>query len=280
MPFFDFQSFKILYVYSGAPHPDAPVITFIHGFTASSNIYKSQIEAFRDKYRVIALDLLGHGESSRPLPEVAGKLYHHDGFLQSVMALLHHLNISHTNVVGWSMGTGAALEFAHQYPQMVDRLVLIGASPLFFLPSDEPTFPAFPKSASDALLKSIQTQYSQIYYNFVFGWFPDYTPGDIPPTFIEDALDDAASMSGKIAYGILSQCGVQDFRDRVPQVKTKTLIVQGGKDALIPNDAAKWMYDHLGGQKDWLYYEDQGHVPFLGSNTEKFNSDLEEFLVS
>jgi pimeloyl-ACP methyl ester carboxylesterase len=280
MPFFDFRSFKLFYVDTGAPRPNAPVITFIHGFTASSNVYRNQIEYFRSNFRVVALDLLGHGESSRPLPETAGKLYHHDGFLESVIALLAHLSISQTNVVAWSMGTGAALELARQHPGKVDSLVLIGVSPLFFLPSDELTFPALPKSVSDPLLESIRTQYREVYYNFVFGWFPDYTPGDVPQKHIEDALDDAATLSSKIAHGMLSQCGPEDFRSRIPEVKTRTLIVQGGKDAMIPTDAAKWVYDNLGGKKEWLFYQDQGHAPFLGSNTDNFNADLENFLLS
>lgn len=278
MPFFDFQSFQLFYYDSGSPLPGAPVITFVHGFTASLNVYKNQIQYFSPKYRVIALDLLGHGESSRPDPAIAAQWYTHNGFLESIVALLDYLSIQRTTILGWSMGTGAAMELARRYPERVDNLVLIGASPLFLLPTDEPTFPGIPKSVADAVLESMRTQYREFYYGFVFGWFPDYVAGELPPKYIEDALDDAATMSGKTAYSILSQVGPEDFRDRTSEVKTRALIVQGGKDSTIPTEAARWLYNHLSGEKEWTFYENEGHAPFLGPNTDKFNADLERFL--
>jgi hypothetical protein len=49
--------------------------------------------------------------------------------------------------------------------------------------------------------------------------------------------------------------------------------------ATLPQ-AAQWTYENLGGEKKIIMYEDQGHAPFLGPNSEKFNYDVDYFLQS
>jgi pimeloyl-ACP methyl ester carboxylesterase len=278
MPFFEFKSYKLYYSDSGLP--TGRIITFLHGWTCSSKVYKSQLEYFGRKYRVIALDFLGHGQSDRPHPSVAGDLYSHRGFQNSALALLSHLSIEHTTLIGWSMGCPSAFEIARRYPEKVDNLILIGCTPLFFLPSDDDTFPAIPKSVGENLLETVQTSFPVMYYDLVFGFFPEYTAGDPLLEYIENALDDTASVGGAIASGINRLTGPEDFRSRIPEITTRTLLLHGGKDMATLPQAAQWTYENLGGEKKIIIYEDQGHAPFLGSNSEKFNFDVDCFLQS
>ena len=279
MPFFGFESYKLHYLDSG--DKSSPVITFIHGFTASSKVYTSQTNYFTPKYRVISLDLLGHGDSDQPSPSDVGQLYDHSGFQDSVVTLLSHLSIESTVLVGWSLGAQIAVEIARKWPDKVNSLILVGASPMFFLPSDELTFPAFPKSSADGLLASLNS-FEEIYEGMVFGFFPEYTPGEERvPGYIETQLQDTAKVGGTIAYGILSLVGFADFRSRIPEIKTRTLIIHGGKDGLTPPAAGQWMFDHLGTlDKKFIIYEEAGHAVFLGPTAEQFNKDVESFLES
>jgi pimeloyl-ACP methyl ester carboxylesterase len=278
MPFFDFNSYQLYYSDSGLR--TGRVTTFLHGWTCSSKVYKSQLEHFGRKYRVVALDFLGHGQSDRPHPSIAGDLYSHRGFQDSVLALLTHLSINHTTLVAWSIACPAAFEVARRYPEKVDNLILIGCTPIFFLPTDDETFPAIPKSVGEKNLEIVRTSFPVIYYDLVFGWFPEYTPGGPLPEYVEGVLDDTASVGGAIASGINRLTGPEDFRNRIPEITTRTLLVHGGKDSSTLLAAAQWTYEHLAGEKKIVIYEDQGHAPFLGINTQKFNHDVDGFLQS
>ena len=280
MPFVEFKSNKLHYIDSG--NKSSSVITFIHGWTASSKVYASQIDYFTPKYRVIAIDLLGHGDSDQPSPSEAGQLYNHSGFQDSVVALLAHLSIESTILVGWSLGAQVACEIARKWPDKVSSLILIGASPLFFLATNELTFPAFPKSAAEGLLISLSTSFEEVYQGLVFGFFPEYIPGKKPvPGYIETQLQDTAKVGGTIAHRILSLVGVEDFRSRIPEITTRTLIIHGGKDGLTPPGAGQWMFDHLGtSDKKFILYEEAGHAVFLGPTADQFNKDVEVFLES
>src|SRR6202022_1785782 len=123
MPFFDFHSHKVYYTDSGLP--DVPVLLFIHGWTQSSKCFKKQFDHFRPKYRVIAFDFLGHGESDRPEPVIeglvhAGYEYSPRGYQDSLVALMEHLEIERATLLGWSLGVQVAIEVARQYPEKVD----------------------------------------------------------------------------------------------------------------------------------------------------------------
>ena len=93
-----------------------------------------------------------------------------------MIALLAQLSVESTVLVGWSLGAQIACEIARKWPDKVNTLILVGASPVFFLSSDELTFPAFPKSAAEGLLNSLSTSFDKAYQGLVFGFFPEYTP--------------------------------------------------------------------------------------------------------
>jgi pimeloyl-ACP methyl ester carboxylesterase len=178
------------------------------------------------------------------------------------------------------MACPSAFEVARRYPEKVDNLILIGCTPLFFLPSEDDTFPAVPKSVGEKSLEIVRTSFPEIYYDLVFGWFPEYTPGDPLPEYVESALDDTASVGGAIASGINILTGPEDFRERIPEIVTRTLLVHGSKDTATLPAAAQWTYEHLAGEKKLIMYEDQGHAPFLGLNSQRFNYDVDDFLQS
>jgi pimeloyl-ACP methyl ester carboxylesterase len=277
MPFFEFKGYKLFYTDSD-PSSSLPVLTFIPGWTASHKIYASQIEYFTPHYRVLTLDLLGHGQSSKPIPSKVGDLYNHSGFQDSVLAFLENLNIQKTSLVGWSLGSQIAMEVARRNPAGVENLVLAGASPMFNVPDDTDSFPALPKAVAQGLLTALETQWDGMYAGLVCSFFAEYTPGDEIPGYIQCAIDDAGVMGGEIAGGVMALVGPGDFRSTIGEIKTRTLIIAGGKDHLTPQEAGKWLSSHLGGETKMIVYEQAGHNTFAGPFAKKFNEDVAEFL--
>jgi len=278
MPFFDFHSFKIFYNDVGPR--TAPAITFIHGWTCSSKIFKPQVAHFSSHYRCITFDLLGHGQSDKPPVPEARQLYSHIGFQECVLDLLASLGVEKTVLVGWSMGCPAAAEIARRFPEKVTSLVLIGYTPVFILSDPNDTFPSIPPAAAETLWNSVKNSFPQMYKDLVFSWFPEYTPGEPMPEYLQTALDDTALCGGDIAEGVSRIVSPEDFRGRVGEIKTRTLLVTGGRDGATPPEAAKWAFERLGGQKKFIVYEGLGHAPFVGANADRFNEDVDAFLRS
>jgi pimeloyl-ACP methyl ester carboxylesterase len=106
---------------AGAGEP----ILLIHGLAGSSRTWDDVIPQLVEHYDVIAPDLLGHGESAKPLGD-----YSLGAFASGVRDLLSVLDIPSVTVVGHSFGGGIAMQLAYQHPHLVDRLVLVGSGGL------------------------------------------------------------------------------------------------------------------------------------------------------
>lgn len=100
-------------------------LLLIHGMAGSSETWRGVIPQLSKKYRVIAPDLLGHGQSAKPRSD-----YSLGAFAVLLRDLLEELGISRATVVGQSLGGGVAMQFAYQHPDFCQRLVLISSGGL------------------------------------------------------------------------------------------------------------------------------------------------------
>ena len=99
-----------------------PAILLIHGIGDNSTTWRTVQTMLAQRYTVIAPDLLGHGQSDKPRADYSVAAY-----ANGMRDLLSVLDIDRVTVVGHSLGGGVAMQFAYQFPQLVDRLVLVGA---------------------------------------------------------------------------------------------------------------------------------------------------------
>src|SRR5271170_5390088 len=104
---------------------DGEVLLLIHGMAGSSDSWRSVIPQLSKKFRVIAPDLLGHGESAKPRSD-----YSLGAFAVFLRDFLDELGVSQATVVGHSLGGGVAMQFVYQHPDYVQRLVLISSGGL------------------------------------------------------------------------------------------------------------------------------------------------------
>jgi pimeloyl-ACP methyl ester carboxylesterase len=98
------------------------VLLLVHGMGGSSNTWSGVIPLLAKKYRVIAPDLLGHGESDKPRGD-----YSVGAFAVLLRDLLDALDVPRVTVIGHSLGGGIAMQFAHQHRQYCERIVLISS---------------------------------------------------------------------------------------------------------------------------------------------------------
>ncbi len=100
------------------------VVVLLHGYLESLDIWEGLTTLLRDNYRVISLDIPGHGIS-----EVKGEIHTMEFLADVVAGAMNELGVSSGTIIGHSMGGYVALTFAERHPQMVDRLVLLHSSP-------------------------------------------------------------------------------------------------------------------------------------------------------
>jgi pimeloyl-ACP methyl ester carboxylesterase len=102
-----------------------PVLVMIHGIAGSSGTWVPVMPLLAEHYTVIAPDLLGHGESAKPRGD-----YSLGAYASGIRDLLGVLGHERATVVGHSLGGGIAMQFAYQFPQMAERLVLVSSGGL------------------------------------------------------------------------------------------------------------------------------------------------------
>ncbi|MGQ0847053.1 MAG: alpha/beta fold hydrolase [Sporichthyaceae bacterium] len=97
-----------------------PAVLLLHGIGDSSETWRHLIAALAQDYTVIAPDLLGHGQSDRPRADYSVAAY-----ACGMRDLLSVLDVETATVVGHSLGGGVAMQFAYQFPERCERLVLV-----------------------------------------------------------------------------------------------------------------------------------------------------------
>ncbi len=104
---------------------DGPVLLLIHGIAGSSRAWDAVIPLLTDRFTVVAPDLLGHGESAKPMGDYSLGAY--ASGLRDLLAVLGH---ERATLVGQSLGGGIAMQMAYQHPEVCQRLVLVDSGGL------------------------------------------------------------------------------------------------------------------------------------------------------
>lgn len=126
-------------------------LVFIHGWTGSADLWNASYAAFPN-YRVIALDLIGHGKSDKPKTD-----YTMDLFARSVEAVLKNAKVDRAVLVGHSMGMPVSRQFYRLFPGKTLGIVNVDGS-----------IRAFPdKKQFDGFLASFRSDYSKTRNEFI-----------------------------------------------------------------------------------------------------------------
>jgi pimeloyl-ACP methyl ester carboxylesterase len=121
MKYLDLHGDRVAYREAGA----GEALLLIHGMAGSSATWRAVLPELSKKYRVVAPDLFGHGESAKPRGD-----YSLGAFAAWLRDLLDELGITRATVVGQSLGGGVAMQFTYQHRDYCERLALISSGGL------------------------------------------------------------------------------------------------------------------------------------------------------
>ena len=238
-------------------------VVFLHGFMESLDVWDDMVEKLSKDFRVITVDLLGHGQSGN-----VGPIHSMDIMAQEVKAILDDLGIGQVALVGHSMGGYVALEFLKDYPQMVKCLVLFHSTP--FPDTDER------KASRDEMIKDIKS-----------GRKVPLAKDFVKKTF---APENVKKFEKKIGFfkiiaintsneGIIAALEGMKVRPSYVDVLEKQEIpilwMLGKNDQFIPVDVYKQV--ELPGSAEIFVLEHSGHQGFV-EEEEKSYAKLKEFL--
>lgn len=200
-------------------------VMLIHGNSASSETFKAQLTGdFGRKYRVVAMDLPGHGRSE-PAADPA-KTYHMPGYAAVVAEVARQLGVADGVFVGWSLGGHIVLE-AHNLLPEAAGFVIFGTPPLAFPPDMANAF--FPNPAMGAAFAETLTDEQMA--GFAAACLAPDSPLDLAPS-----IADIARTDGRARATLAASIAPDGYQDEVAIVKGLTrplAILHGAQEQLV-----------------------------------------------
>lgn len=238
--------------YIDTGNPAGPPVVLIHGYTDSARDWVPLMPYLSKRFRLILVDIRGHGRSGKP-----DCCYTRLDFAYDIKLLLDSLGIRRADIVGHSLGSIIAQTFAEFWPGTTRRVVLIsstGGRP----PGLEP--PKFDFAAEIRKLKEPIEPDSP----FMIAWWDSPTPVD--PDFIRRQRKDAAGIPLRVWLAVLDQALRDDtlygeLQSTLPRLTAPTLLIWGSKDPIMEQPVRKTLIDALPAAR-LKVFDGLGHNPF------------------
>ncbi len=258
-----------------------PAILLIHGIGDNSTTWSTVQSKLAQRFTVIAPDLLGHGRSDKPRADYSVAAY-----ANGMRDLLSVLDIDRVTVVGHSLGGGVAMQFAYQFPQLVERLILVGAGGVTKDVNIALRVASLPMgSEALALLRlPLVLPAMQVVGHVAGTMFGSTGLGrDIP-----DVLRILADLPEPTASSAFARTlrAVVDWRGQVVTMLDRCYLTQsvpvqliwGSADSVIPVSHARMAHAAMPGSQLEIF-EGSGHFPFH-DDPDRFVEVMEQFISS
>lgn len=240
-------------------HGQGPVLVFCHGFTTTSEFWREQLDVFAQDYRVLAINLPGHGIS--PAPQ--GRTYTMDAYVRDLEQVFLEMALEDAVLVGLSMGGTVAQHFALRNPEMLRALVLVGATPHGLGPDVDAN------NVLNAIASHGIARASQDVIERSFG-------PNASPDLIAFAKNEVLKTPQFVAEQAIVSLNKSDTRQLLPSIDLPTLVVCGEEDIITPPKESRVLAESIP-DAQLCVIPDAGHFPML-EKPAAFNSALRTFL--
>lgn len=265
---------KIAYRIAGS----GPTLLLVHGIAGDGETWTDIMERLAHKYTLIAPDLPGHGISDKPVGDYSlGALA---SMIRDLMVALGHENAT---MVGHSLGGGVVMQFAYQFPQRCERLVLVSSGGLggdvnlilraACLPGADLFLAAVagPLAAAGGFVGGTLGR---------FGWKPGPDLEEVTSGFA--SLADRETRTAFL-HTLKAVVGIEGQRanamDRLYLAsEMPSLLIAGGRDPIIPASHTEEAHEMMPGSRLTVFPK-AGHMPYLDEPA-LFTAALTEFIDS
>ena len=257
---------------------DGPVLVMVHGFSASLEAWEPWVARLSNDYRIVTLDLPGHGLTRAP----AGYKVSVNGYADITDQVAKALNLPPYVIIGNSMGGGVAWTLALHHPQNLRGLVLVDAAGWPTEPAgggepkDTPLiFKLLQSGVGRAILGQIDTR--PMAQSGLKAAYVD--PAIVTPALVSRYVDLSRAPGHRaMMISILTLRGEGATPDSFKAIHVPTLVMHGDKDVLIPLDNSQSFAAAIPGAR-LIVYPGVGHVP-MEQIPDQSAADLRAFLAS
>jgi pimeloyl-ACP methyl ester carboxylesterase len=234
-----------------------PTLLLVHGFSASLHTWEPWVQRLGERYRIVSLDLPGHGLTRAP----AGYQASMEAFRDAVAEFVRSQGLTRFAIAGSSMGGNVAWEYALAHPDQVEALILVDASG--WPQGDDQNEPTIFKLLRNPVLGPMlrDLDNTRLIRQGLEASFAD-------PSFVDEAMvarySELARAPGH--RDILLQLTL-DFRSRNPATAERlaalsmpVLILWGDQDRLVPPAHAQLFNDAIR-RSELVMFENVGHIP-------------------
>jgi len=254
--------------YREAGSGDALVL--LHGWSMSSAVFAEAFPFFQDRFRVLAPDLRGHGDSD------PGPGYSLDALAGDLSEWLQGLRLCDIRLLGWSLGGQIALTLAQNIPSHINRLILQSSTPKFAAGEDWEA--GLPEGQIRAMARNLERNYRRTMGDFFSLQFAEEEMGKSRFWQVVDFAVRAGKLPAPaVALAALKTLADEDQRSMLSRLTLPVLVAHGDQDRITPVAAGRYMAGHLPAG-EFAAIKECGHAPFLSRPTEAF-SLWREFLL-
>lgn len=251
---------RLRYVERGDPS-GLPVL-MLHGYTDSSFSFSRVMPLLDPALRVFALDQRGHGDSARP----AGG-YALGDLAADVLAFMDARRIERAVLVGHCMGSLVAQRAALLAPSRVERLVLAGSMTS-----------ARKLEGIEELRQAVAALGDEVPEDFAREFQAGTVHGPLPAGFLDAVVAESMKLPARVWRAVLDGLLDDEHAARLSEIRARTLVVWGERDALLSRAEQVALVSKLsGGGAVLKVYPDTGHSP-QWERPEWFVGDLEAFV--
>jgi non-heme chloroperoxidase len=273
------------YIEAGA----GPPLVMVPGWSQTAAQFKHQIDGLSDRYRVIALDMRGHGDSDKPAHG-----YRISRFAKDLRDALTALDLTEVNLLSHSLGCAVVWCYLDMFgPARVAKLILVDQPPFL---TENPSWSKFERDAAEFALTPAQRRDPISLYeidnlidavtNLAGPNGEDVTRQFVGSLFTKRVSDEERAwaiermllLPRAYAARLLYDNALQSWFDVVTRITQPTLLI-GGKASQIPWKSMLWMHEHIPGSRLEIFEEEDGgkHFTFM-ENPERFNRLVADFI--
>ncbi len=252
------ETMKLNYIVEG----EGKTLIFIHGLSDDLRYWEILTSSLKNNYKIIRIDLRGHGESELGADEICINTYAND-----LKKILDELKIEKANVIGFSLGGAVAIDFAIRYPDYVSSLVLMST----FLKCDD-------------YLSKLFSQFKEELNKSFEDFFDFMIEKVLCPEVIEknreelEILKQISSQNTNLeAYEkAVDACINFNAEKSISNINVPTLILAGKYDEIIPLDKQKLIHKSIS-SSDLIVFDDVRHNLLVGKNNAEIIKILNNF---
>ena len=229
-------------------------LIFIHGSGGDHSAWSHQYAALHKHYNVVAVDLPGHGSSEGNVESDIGS------YCLWVKKLLDILQLENIILVGHSLGAAISLQFAINYPQIIQGIVPVGGG------MKMPVNPAIFE-----FLKTNPVESIELICKF-------YVAKVNREKFMAPLMKSLAQTRIDVLQSDLSACDKFDVSQEISKISLNVLVICGAEDKMTPPEFSRQITESISGAKLCLI-EGAGHMVMM-ERPKEFNEALTNFALS